>query len=266
MATPLLNMLCYRLSMNTGHIIAVGGGLGLDSDGCSQFNQWLLEQTNTKNPRVLYIPTASGDSPQRVMAFHRILAELGCRGDALSLFNQQSRNLREDILSYDLIYVGGGNTANMMAIWDVHGLRSILREACEQGILLSGKSAGSLCWFEGGLTDSFGPELGPIKSTLGFLAGSYVPHYNEQDYLRHRKYARLVADGTLPPGFGAPDGVTLHFINGDLVEVVAEQKELRAFHLSPETAAEGGKRIAPYRIIERDSYRETEFPPSRRFR
>lgn len=254
-----------RNIMATRRIIAVGGGLGLDSDDCSQFNRWLLSQTRKRDPRVLYLPTASGDSPRRALQFQRIINDLGYRGDALSLFEQNESDLRAKILSYDLIYVGGGNTANMMAIWDVHELRPIIQEAYERGTVLCGKSAGSLCWFETGLTDSFGPELKPIRTTMGLLKGSYVPHYNTRDWARHELYADLVANGTLPEGIGAPDGVTLSYEDEQLVEVIGEHRELRAFRLSKESAAEGGVQIVPNRIIENDSiYEQSERPLFRR--
>jgi peptidase E len=131
-------------------------------------------------------------------------------------------DIRAHLLAQDLILVGGGNTANMLAVWRVHGVDAVLREAWEAGIVLAGWSAGAICWFEGGVTDSFGPELQPLEGGLGFLAGSFCPHYDGEPE-RRPTYRRLVAEG-FSPGFAADDAVGLRFDGAELAECVTERE------------------------------------------
>ena len=123
--------------------------------------------------------------------------------------------------------VGGGNTANMLAIWHVHGVDAALREAWERGIVLAGMSAGSICWFEAGVTDSFGDQLAPLRC-LGFLPGSNCPHYDSESQ-RRPTYRRLVDAGELPPGLAAEDGVGLHFVGTELAEAVTARPGAGAY-------------------------------------
>ena len=118
----------------------------------------------------------------------------------LTLFHREVSDIAELLLSQDVIYVGGGNTANMLAIWRLHGVDVVLREAWSRGIVLAGVSAGANCWFEACSTDSFGPDLAPLNDGLGFLAGSFCPHY-DGEVLRKPTYERWVAEGVLPAGY-----------------------------------------------------------------
>ncbi len=126
------------------------------------------------------------------------------------------------MLAQDAIFVSGGNTANMLAVWRVHGFDRILREAWEQGIVLAGSSAGMICWFEAGVTDSFGPQLEGMRDGLGFLPGSACPHYDGEER-RRPVYQELVANG-FPPGLAADDTAALHFVGTELREVVAARE------------------------------------------
>ena len=125
------------------------------------------------------------------------------------------------LLDQDVIFVGGGSVANAVAVWRVHGLDRILRQAWEAGIVLSGVSAGAICWFAGGTTDSFGTLRG-FTGGLGFLPGSYSPHYDAEPG-RRPLFQALVADGTLEPGLACDDGAAAHFIDDDLAEIVADR-------------------------------------------
>jgi len=137
----------------------------------------------------------------------------------LSFYPWPPADLRELALSRDVIVVGGGNTANMLAVWRVHGFDAILREAWEAGVVLTGWSAGMICWFEAGVTDSFGPQLEGMPDGLGFLPGSACPHYDGED-LRRPVYRRLVADG-FPSGLALDDGAGAVFAGMDLREIVS---------------------------------------------
>ena len=133
------------------------------------------------------------------------------------------------VRAQDVVIVGGGNTANMLAIWRLHGVEDALRRAYAAGTVLSGWSAGCLCWFEGGITDSFTPELGALRDGLGLLAGSACPHYDSQE-ARRPVYAREIAAG-LAPGIALEDGVAARYDDERLVEIVSARADGRAFHV-----------------------------------
>ena len=144
---------------------------------------------------------------------------LPCEATPFSFFPWPPANLRELALSHDAILVCGGNTANLLAVWRVHGFDAILREAWEAGVVLFGWSAGMICWFEAGVTDSFGPQLEGMRDGLGFLPGSACPHY-DGEARRRPVYTRLVADG-FPSGIALDDGAAVRFEGTRLAEVVA---------------------------------------------
>jgi len=162
----------------------------------------------------------------RVLVDHAAYPEYGPVTDGLqgeftdlSFYPYPPENLRELALASDAILVCGGNTANMLAVWRVHGFDAILREAWEAGVLLTGWSAGMICWFEAGVTDSFGPELVGLRDGLGFLPGSGCPHYDGEE-LRRPMYQRLVRDGELPPGIALDDGAGAHYVGTTLERVL----------------------------------------------
>jgi dipeptidase E len=148
---------------------------------------------------------------------------LNLRGELtqLSFYPWPPENLRELALAQDAILVGGGNTANMLAVWRVHGFDRILREAWESGVLLTGWSAGMICWFEAGVTDSFGPQLEGMRDGLGLLPGSACPHYDGEE-LRRPVYTGLVREG-YPPGIALDDGVAAHYVGTELRELVTDR-------------------------------------------
>jgi peptidase E len=151
------------------------------------------------------------------------LSQRGARPSHLQLFTMPNvRDPGDLLLSQDVIFVGGGSVANMVAVWRVHGIDDVMRQAWEAGIVLAGVSAGAICWFLGGTTDSFGPQLRPFTDGLRFLPGSYCPHYSGEP-ARRPAYQALVTDGTLPAGIACDDGAGAHFADHDLLEVVAER-------------------------------------------
>lgn len=248
-------------------VVCVGDGIGLHNPDSVEFNNWLLSLPNRKVPKVLYVPTASGDSEGNILELKQNLADYQCDISVLSLFNRKynDEDLREFILSHDIIYVDGGNTANMLAIWDAHGLRPIFKEAYESGIVLSGKSAGAMCWFEGGLTDSYGPELKPITNTLGLISGSYIPHFEPEDKYRRSVLRQSIKEGSLPDGMATERGVSLSYENGELTDIIAENPELRAEQVRNGNPKEIFKDLKPTKIMRNeirdyeDIVYETEF-------
>jgi peptidase E len=151
----------------------------------------------------------------------------------LSFYPWPPPELRELALAHDVILVCGGNTANLLAVWRVHGFDRILREAWESGVVLAGWSAGMICWFEAGVTDSFGPELAGLRDGLGFLPGSACPHYDGEE-LRRPVYRRLVAEEGFPPGIACDDAAGVHYAGTELVEVVSSAPGSTAYRVGPD--------------------------------
>jgi peptidase E len=193
------------------------------------------ERLRGERLRVCFVPTASGDSEESVAAFYAVF-ERRCEASHLALFGRTVDDLERLLLDQDVVYVGGGNTANMLAIWRVHGLDRILARAWAAGVLLAGVSAGSNCWFEGATTDSFG-GLDALPDGLGFLPGSHCPHYDSEP-IRRPTYRRLIAEGALPDGYAADDGAALVFEGTELVEVVASRPTARAYRVARDPAGE----------------------------
>jgi dipeptidase E len=189
-------------SVNYPQIVGLGGFPS------AEMLEYVLQLARGR--RVLYDGTAS---PQHGAP------ELAADVTTLSFYPWPPAELRELALNHDVILVGGGNTANMLAVWRVHGFDAILREAWEAGVVLTGWSAGMICWFEAGVTDSFGPQLEGLRDGLGFLPGSACPHYDGEE-LRRPVYTRLVREG-FPAGIALDDGAGAHYVGTELRAVVA---------------------------------------------
>jgi peptidase E len=190
-----------------------------------------LAARRRRQPTVCYLGTASGEQERCSELFRRAYARLGCRPVELSLFRREVQDLRGFLLGCDAVLVGGGNTANLLVLWRLHGLDAALRAAWEDGVVLVGWSAGMLCWFEGGVTDSFDlARLGPLHDGLGFLPGSACPHYDGEPQ-RRPTYRRLLCEGVLPAGYAADDGAALVFRGTELAEVVTSRPAARAFRV-----------------------------------
>lgn len=191
-------------------------------------DEYLLSLVGRERPRICFVGTASGDNENYIVRFYRRFNRAQCEPSHLDLFRRDGRDLTEFARTQDIIYVGGGNTANMLAVWRVHGFVDALREALHNGTILAGLSAGSICWFESGVTDSFGSELRALDC-LGFLSGSHCPHYDGEP-TRRPAYHRLVAEG-MSPGVAADDSVALHYLDGQLHRTVSSRREARAYRV-----------------------------------
>ena len=215
------------------HVIAIGGGMSVPERTVPPHVDYALRQTGRREPRICLLNTAAGDDPRWAMLMYDRFAAHPARVSHLALFPMPNVADPADLLlSQDLIFVGGGSVANMLAVWRVHGLDEIMRKAWHDGIVLAGSSAGGICWFEGGTTDSFGLDLRPFTDGLGLLAGSFCPHYNSEA-ARRPLYHRLIQDGTLPGGIACDDGVGVHFVDEDLAEVIADRPGSRAYRVEP---------------------------------
>ncbi len=191
--------------------------------------RYLLTLARRPRPKVLFLPTATGDSPAYLLTFYQALAGVECEASHLALFDRVVDDIDGLVRAQDIVIVGGGNTANMLAVWRLHGVEDALRSAYASGTVLTGWSAGCLCWFEGGITDSFTPSLGPLRDGLGILAGSACPHYDSQD-LRRPVYAREIAAG-MAAGIALEDAVAARYDDERLVEIVSARPDGRAFHV-----------------------------------
>jgi peptidase E len=207
-------------------IVACGGALFADE--ARSLRNFILGQARQANPRVCFLPTATGDHPEAIARFYRVAATHECRPSDLPLFFREVEDLHAFLMKQDVIWVAGGNTANALAVWRVHGVDAILREAWEGGCVMTGASAGMNCWFEASVTDSFSlHRLEGLRDGLGWLAGSACPHYDAEE-LRRPVYRDLVANG-FPGGFAAEDGVGLVFNGTDLAEAVSWREDGAAY-------------------------------------
>ena len=209
-------------------IIAIGGGGFYRDPENLALEKYVIQQTGVESPRVAFVPTASGEPDHYLSSFYAAFLKLGCRPSVLTFF-KRTPELRSFLLNQDVIYVGGGNTKTLLAVWRDWGVTEILRETWEAGVVLTGVSAGAICWFEQGLTDSFSNELRPLDC-LGFLPGSCCPHYDGEPQ-RRPSYHRLLASGEIAAGVAIEDWTGVHFIGSELHRVIASKRGARAYSM-----------------------------------
>jgi peptidase E len=223
------------MTPDIGHIVAMGGGgFSMEPDN-PLLDDFVLGLSRRQPARVCFVPTASADGATYIVRFYRAFVGK-CIPTDLTLWNPQSlprqpsrtAELASFIAEQDVIYVGGGDTANLLVLWRRHGLDTLLRQAWSQGTVLAGVSAGMLCWFNGGVTDSFG-GLEPLHDGLGFIDATACPHFDgEPD--RRPTYHRAIAAG-MQAGFAADDGAALHFRGRNLAGVVSSRPEAAAYRV-----------------------------------
>jgi peptidase E len=237
-------------------ILAMGGGGFTMEPANPLLDDYVLTLTQAKEPRVLFLPTASGDTTTQINAFYARFGGRACVPRHVSLFRlgDLERPLEEIVLEQDVVYVGGGSMRNLLAIWRAHGLDDLLTRAWRRGTVLAGISAGAMCWFEGGVTCSSGtPE--PLAG-LGLLKGSLTVHADGEPE-RLPVWLKSVRVGALPGGWAADDGVGLLFRGRSLAQVVSSRPgataqrvdaiagELVRHRLEPELLGEGEPAIQP---------------------
>ena len=219
-----------------GHIVAMGGGgFSMEPDN-PLLDDFVLSLARRARPRVCFIPTATADSALYIAKFYRAFVTR-CEPTDLTLFDPpglprqppRTADLASFVAAQDIFYVGGGNTAHLLAIWRAHGLDTLLRRAWRNGAVMAGISAGMLCWFEAGLTDSFG-GLQALNDGLGLVKGSACPHYDGEPE-RRKAYHRIIVRGA-PAGYAADDGVALHFIGRRLKEAVSSRPKAAAYRVA----------------------------------
>lgn len=197
------------------------------------FIKYMAELTGKTRPKLLYLPTASADSPTSILGWYRNVAPLNVEALVQESFiasTRQTRSWEEVLLSVDGIVVSGGNTLNQQAIWKAQGIDLVLRKAWDQGIVLGGASAGSLCWFEEGTTDSRPKELTTVQC-LGFIKGSHSPHYDAEPG-RRPLYQKLIASGQMKPGYACDNDAGIYFEDNTVKRVVATRKGPKVYYVS----------------------------------
>jgi dipeptidase E len=204
-----------------------GGGFSMEPDNPA-LDQYVLDLARRPNPSVCFLATASGDAETYIDAFYVAFRKLACRPTHVPLF-ARTPDLKTALLEQDVIYVGGGNTKSMLAVWREWGIPDVLRSAWESGTVLAGVSAGAICWFETGLTDSSGTGLYPL-SGLGFLPGACCPHYDGETE-RRPALRRLVEGGTITTALALDDGAAAHFVNSKLANVVSSRPRAHAYRV-----------------------------------
>jgi dipeptidase E len=211
----------------THKILIAGGGFG------TAFLRYMASLTGKPRPRMCYLPTASADSPAGIISWYRNAAPLNVEPFVQESFiasNRQTSGWDEVLLSMDAIVASGGNTLNQQAIWKAQGIDVVLRQAWDRGIVLGGASAGSLCWFEEGTTDSRPKELSAVQC-LGFLEGSHSPHYDREPG-RRPLYQKLIGSGQMKPGYACDNDAGIYFEDNTVKRVVATRKDAKVYYVS----------------------------------
>jgi dipeptidase E len=218
----------------TRKILIAGGGFN------EAFIRYMASLTGKKRPRLCYLPTANADRPDGIITWFRSCAALEVVPFAQESFiasTRQKQSWDEVLLSMDGIVASGGNTLNQQAIWKAQGIDGVLRQAWDRGIVLGGASAGSLCWFEEGTTDSRPKELTIVKC-LGFLKGSHSPHYDREPE-RRPLYQKLIASGELKPGYACDNDAGIYFEDNEVKRVVSTRADAKVYYVS----ASGGRAV-----------------------
>ncbi len=213
----------------SGHIVAMGGGGFLGGETASPLDDLLLGLAGRSRPHVVFLPTATGDSAHAVELFERAFGARACTVDTAFTFGVPDRPA-ERVAAADVVVVAGGNTANMLAVWRVHGVDRALSDAWRRGAALGGVSAGANCWFEACVTDSFSAALDGLEDGLGLLAGSFCPHFDGEER-RRPVYTRLVSEG-FPAGIACDDGAAAVYRGAELTEVVADRPGARSYRVT----------------------------------
>ncbi len=209
-------------------IIALGGGGFSTEPQNLALDVYILQQAQKPNPKICFVPTATGDAVRYVANFYRAYRQLQCIPSHLPFF-ERTPELRSLALDQDVIYIGGGNTKSMLAVWREWGFDEILQDAWQQGVVLAGISAGAICWFEQGVTDSFADEL-KVMNCMGFLKGSCCPHFDGEPE-RRPSFEKMLLEGRIRPGLAIDDCAAVHFVGDEILRVVVARPEANAYHV-----------------------------------
>ena len=211
----------------TKKILIAGGGFN------TAFIRYMAALTGKKRPRICYLPSASADSTTGTLSFYKNCATLDVEPHVQNVFIEslsQKEGWDEVFLSMDAIVCSGGNTLNQQAIWKAQGIDVVLRQAWEKGIVLGGASAGSLCWFDEGTTDSR-PKVLSVVKCLGFIKGSHSPHYDAEPG-RRPLYQKLIASGEMKPGYACDNDAGIYFEDNEVKRIVSARAGAKVYYVS----------------------------------
>lgn len=205
-----------------------GGGFSMEPDNPT-IDQYIIQQTGKNHPKVCFLPTASGDPDSYILRFYQAFLKLDCQPSVFSVFRPPTADLSGFLLEKDVLYVGGGNTRAMLALWREFGLPEIFQQALRDGVILAGLSAGANCWFEACSTDAL-PGKPQVLSCLGFLRGSFCPHYDSEPE-RRPSFHEMIRSGQLMDGYAADDGAAFHFIDGEFHAAIKSRPQAQAYRV-----------------------------------
>ena len=221
---------------DTPTILATSGGLVPSARvrwELGPLTEYAIELSGVQGraPKVCFLATALGDNPFVINSFYDAALQRGLAASHIALFPMPNlERMREHLLDQDVIWAFGGSVAGLLAMWELHGVGAMMREAWQAGVVLTGVSAGSICWHVGGTTDSFGPDLQPVTNGLALVPFSNGVHYDSEDQRRPR-FQQLIGDGVLPEGYATDDGVGLLYRGTELVEALTEKDGAAAYHV-----------------------------------
>jgi peptidase E len=232
--------------MTERRIVAMGGGGFSDDDPV--LDRYVFDLVDASRPRVCFVPTASGDIPPYLVRFYEAFPARSFETSVLRLFQREVEDLDAFLGEHDVIYVGGGNTANLLDVWRRHGVDRALASAWEAGVVLCGVSAGANCWFEASTTDSFlVGRADPLLDGLGLLPGAFSPHFDSEPARRPR-FHELVGTGELPDGLACDDFAAVRFDGTTLVEAVASRPGAGAYRVARSASGATEERL-PIRAL-----------------
>ena len=227
-------------------IIAIGGGgFGREIKDL-KIEKYIVEQCSKDNPSICFIPTATGDDDGYIKNFYKAFDSLGCNTSHIDFF-KRTINLEKHIFKQDIIFVGGGNTKSMLAVWKEWGLDILLKDAYKSGTIMSGVSAGAICWFESGLTDSWASEL-KMMECMNFIPGNCAPHYDEEPE-RRPATKKFLQDQSINYMYGIEGGAALHFIDEQPDSTIRFKKNKNAYKVSLES---NKVNESPFQVLELD--------------
>ena len=211
------------------NIIAIGGGGFGANPGQGIIEEYILKQTKKKKPNICFIPTATGDNEAYKVNYYATFSKLQCNPTHLDFF-KRTPDLNELISTQDAIFVGGGNTKSMLAVWKEWRLDILLKKAYKQGTVMSGVSAGAICWFENGITDSWAADL-KIMPCMNFIKGTCCPHYDEEPQ-RKPTVKKLILANKVKNIYAVDGGVALHIKNEKNFKSVVFRKDKNSYEVS----------------------------------
>ena len=217
-----------RLSDRSPQILALGGGGFSMEAGDTRIDDFALTMSGRTRPKVCFVPTASGDSAAEIDAFYAAFDPGRAQASHVDLFRRKRRDIALQVGAADVLYIGGGNAANLLALWRVHGVDELVTNAYRAGTVVVGMSAGASCLFDGSLTDSFGVPLTGLADGLGLVSGTFCAHYDRGK--RRARYHDAIAEG-FGGGLGVDDGAALHLIDGELAAVLTTRADAVAYRV-----------------------------------